>query len=169
MEDVYLGLGSNIEPKVEYLKKAVIKLAEHDKIVVKKTSSLYLTKAYGYQDQADFINAVVHLKTALNPEKMLQTVLQIEKDLGRVRTKKWGPRTIDIDILFFGDLEYQSNDLIIPHPEIKKRAFVLIPLIEAAENELFIENMKIEKWLERLDYDQNEVQYYAEFPKLNLI
>ena len=168
MKSVYLGLGSNIEPKVEYLKKAVEKLAAEPEIILEKTSSLYLTKAYGYQDQADFINAVVYLKTSLTPEKLLKTVLKIESDLGRIRTQKWGPRTIDIDILFYNKLEYQSQDLIIPHPEIKKRAFVLIPLIEAAEDKLFIEDLSIKKWLQKLDYDQDEIKFYDEFPNIKL-
>lgn len=168
MKSVYLGLGSNIEPKVEYLKKAVKKLAAEAEINLEKTSSLYLTKAYGYEDQADFINAVVYLKTSLTPEKLLETVLKIESDLGRVRTKKWGPRTIDIDILFYNNLEYESQDLVIPHPEIKKRAFVLIPLIEAAETELFIEGLSIKKWLQKLDYAQEEVEFFKEFPSINL-
>jgi len=168
MKTVYLGLGSNIEPKVEYLKKAVIKLSSEAKINIKKTSSLYLTKAYGYEEQADFINAVVCLKTELGPEKLLEKILQIEGELGRVRTKKWGPRTIDIDILFYDNLEYQSQDLIIPHPEIRKRAFVLIPLVEAAEEELFIDNINITKWLDKLDYSSDEVEFYNEFPELNL-
>jgi len=167
MKSVYLGLGSNIEPKVEYLKKAVEKLAAEPEIILEKTSSLYLTKAYGYQDQADFINAVVYLKTSLTPEKLLKTVLKIESDLGRVRNKKWGPRTIDIDILFYNKLEYQSQDLIIPHPEIKKRAFVLIPLIEVAADKLFIEDVSIKKWLQKLDYDQDEIKFYDEFPNIN--
>lgn len=168
MKAVYLGLGSNIEPKVEYLKKAVKKLAAETEIILEKTSSLYSTKAYGYEDQADFINAVVYLKTSLTPEKLLQTVLKIESDLGRVRIKKWGPRTIDIDILFYNKLKYQSQDLIIPHPEIKKRAFVLIPLIEVAEDQLFIEEISIKKWLHKLDYNQEEIKFYGEFPDLNL-
>jgi len=168
MKSVYLGLGSNIEPKVEYLKKAVEKIAAEPEIILEKTSSLYLTKAYGYQDQADFINAVVYLKTSLTPEKLLKTVLKIESDLGRVRTQKWGPRTIDIDILFYNKLEYQSQDLIIPHPEIKKRAFVLIPLIEVAEDPLFIEDIVIKKWLQKLDYDQDEIKFYDEFPNIKL-
>ncbi len=168
MRSVYLGLGSNIEPKVEYLKKAAQKLAAEPEIILEKTSSLYLTKAYGYQDQADFINSVVYLKTSLKPEKLLKTVLKIESDLGRVRSKKWGPRTIDIDILFYNNLKYESQDLIIPHPEIKKRAFVLIPLIEIAETELLIDNISIEKWLQKLDYNEEEVKFYNEFPNINL-
>jgi 2-amino-4-hydroxy-6-hydroxymethyldihydropteridine diphosphokinase len=168
MKSVYLGLGSNIEPKVEYLKNAVKKLAAKEKIIINKTSSLYLTKAYGYEAQADFINAVVYLKTSLIPEKLLKTVLQIESELGRVRTQKWGPRTIDIDILFYDDLEYQTEDLIIPHPEIRKRAFVLIPLIEVAEDEIFIKDISIKKWLQKLDYDVNEIKFHDKFPNLNL-
>lgn len=168
MKSIYLGLGSNIEPKVEHLKKAVEKLSAEPEIVLKKTSSLYLTKAYGYEDQADFINAVVYLKTSLAPKKLLETVLKIETDLGRVRNKKWGPRTIDIDILFYNNLKYQSQNLIIPHPEIKKRAFVLIPLIEIAETELIIEDFSIKKWLQKLDYDKEEIKFYDVFPNLNL-
>lgn len=168
METVYLGLGSNIDPKVEYLKKAVLKLSDLPEIKIQKTSSLYLTKAYGYEDQADFINAVICLKTKLKPEKLLEQILQIESELGRFRTKKWGPRTIDIDILFYDNLKYQSQDLIIPHPEIRKRAFVLIPLIEAAEEELFIDDLSLNKWLEKLDYSSDEVKFYDKFPELNL-
>lgn len=123
-----------------------------------------MTKPYGYEKQADFINAVVFLKTPLMPEKLKKIIVNIEDELGRVRTKKKGPQKIDIDILFYNQLNYQSGNLTIPRPGITKKAFVLIPLIEVAEQELFIENVSIEKWLQKLNYKSDEVKLFGDFP-----
>ncbi|MCC3144115.1 2-amino-4-hydroxy-6-hydroxymethyldihydropteridine diphosphokinase [Halanaerobium sp. Z-7514] len=168
MPEVYLGLGSNIEPRLEYLKKAAEKLRDEKNINLEKTSSVYLTKPYGNLEQEDFLNAVILIKTPLNPEELLKKVLEIERKLGRVRAIEWGPRKIDIDILFYDKLYYQSQKLQIPHPEIKNRAFVMIPLLELIEEEeLLLEGKDIHFWLEKLEIDEDEVKLYSEFPDLS--
>lgn len=167
MTEAYLGLGSNIEPRMEYLKNAAEKLNAHQKIRVKEKSSVYITKPYGYQEQDDFLNAVVLIDTALKAEELLKSILQIEKDMGRTREKEWGPRKIDIDILFYNQLQYESDDLVIPHPEITKRAFVMIPLLEIAEaGKLTIAEKPIKEWLQELNYDSQDVKLYSKFPDL---
>ncbi|ADQ14403.1 2-amino-4-hydroxy-6-hydroxymethyldihydropteridine diphosphokinase [Halanaerobium hydrogeniformans] len=166
MPDVFLGLGSNIEPRSEYLKKAAAELAELKAVRVKKTSSVYVTKPYGGVEQADFLNAVILINTSLNPEELLKKILEIEKKLGRVRDIEWGPRKIDIDILFYDKLYYQSPNLQIPHPEIKKRAFVIIPLLEIiGEKKLLIEGKDLNYWLNQLEMDEDEIKLYSDFPE----
>jgi 2-amino-4-hydroxy-6-hydroxymethyldihydropteridine diphosphokinase len=95
-------------------------------------SSLYRTSAWGLTDQADFINQVILLETNLYPEDILTEIQAIEKELGRERTITWGPRTLDLDILFIDQLIIQTTDLRIPHPHIQDRKFILIPLQEIA-------------------------------------
>lgn len=124
-----LLLGSNLGNRTEILKSAIKMLEEY---VGKTTavSSLYETLAWGIEDQPAFLNQVVILKTALSPEKLLVVINKIEKDLGRVRHKKWGERLIDIDILYYQDLIMKTDRLVIPHPEIANRKFTLVPLVE---------------------------------------
>ncbi len=161
MNKVYLGLGSNIEPRIDFLQEAVEKLADNEKIKIIKKSSVYQTKPYGYLEQEDFLNAVILIKTSLDPKELLERVLKIEKEIGRVRDEIWGPRKIDIDILLYDKIKYESSNLILPHPEIKKRAFVMIPLLEIADSDsLLIEGKKVEYWLEELDYPEDDVELF---------
>ncbi|HTJ10440.1 MAG TPA: 2-amino-4-hydroxy-6-hydroxymethyldihydropteridine diphosphokinase [Dinghuibacter sp.] len=95
-------------------------------------SSLYSTAPWGVTDQPDFLNQVLIITTALPPDAVLRTILSIEESLGRVRTTKWAPRPIDIDILFYGSLVIDTPSLVVPHPEIPNRRFVLAPLTEVA-------------------------------------
>lgn len=161
MNKVYLGLGSNIEPRLDFLQEAVEKIANTEEIKIIKKSSIYQTKPYGYLEQEDFLNAVILIETSLAPEELLERVLEIEKEIGRVRDEVWGPRKIDIDILLYDKIKYDSSNLIIPHPEIKKRAFVMIPLLEIADsNSLVIDGKKVEHWLEDLDYSEEDVELF---------
>jgi len=95
-------------------------------------SSLYETAPWGYTNQPAFLNAVAQLETKLDPEPLLQQLLQIENQLGRVREVHWGPRVIDLDLLVYDNLSYTSSSLILPHPLLTQRAFVLVPLVEIA-------------------------------------
>jgi 2-amino-4-hydroxy-6-hydroxymethyldihydropteridine diphosphokinase len=167
MSKAYLGLGSNIEPRLEFLRTAAYKINKNSQIEIKKESSVYITKPYGYLEQEDFLNAVLLIETFLNPEKLLDAILNIEKEMGREREIEWGPRKIDIDILFYDSIIYQSSDLIIPHPEIEKRAFVMIPLLEICEEELYLKGKNLNYWLNQLDYDEEEVKIYSDFPEYN--
>lgn len=129
MKEVYLLLGSNLGDSKKKLSDA-LKIIEEKLGSVIRSSSLYQTAAWGKTDQPDFINQVVCLRTKLPPRQLLEQILVIENQLGRIRAEKWSSRTIDIDILFYGDLIVQEKDLIIPHPFLHLRKFTLLPLCE---------------------------------------
>ncbi|MFQ3548270.1 MAG: 2-amino-4-hydroxy-6-hydroxymethyldihydropteridine diphosphokinase [Armatimonadota bacterium] len=132
LKDSYLSLGSNIEDKVSNINNAIKLIDTLETTNVIKTSSLYETKPVGFLDQPDFINAVIHIKTMLEPVELLEKLLEIEQNLGRVRTIRYGPRVIDIDILTYNNIKIKSDKLIVPHPEILNRAFILVPFEEIA-------------------------------------
>lgn len=124
----YIGVGSNIGDREYHIKGAVEALKAHPLIKVKKVSDLIVTKPYGGVEQEDFLNGALELETLLNPEELLETLHEIENAEGRKRDIHWGPRTLDLDILFFDDLRYRSETLVIPHPDLQNRRFVLEPL-----------------------------------------
>lgn len=126
----YLCLGSNIGDRSANLHKAVMLL--DPKVRVKALSSIYQTEPWGYSDQPTFLNQVTRIDTDLEPFELLEFVKEIECSLGRQETFRYGPRLIDLDILFYDDLILDTPQLTIPHPRIKERAFVLIPLAEIA-------------------------------------
>ncbi len=128
----YIAIGSNIEDREDYLKKIVGELKKQSKVLI--CSSLYETEPVGYADQNWFLNGVVKVETHLTPSTLLEFVLAIEKMLNRVRTIQNGPRTVDLDILFYEDKIVQEENLQIPHPRLHERAFVLIPLKEIASD-----------------------------------
>ncbi|ADL41567.1 2-amino-4-hydroxy-6-hydroxymethyldihydropteridine pyrophosphokinase [Caldicellulosiruptor obsidiansis OB47] len=125
---VFLGLGSNLGDRGENIKKAIEHLK--DKIRIEKVSSIIETEPYGFVDQPKFLNCVLKGTTVLSPLELLEFVLDIENKMGRKRLFKWGPRNIDIDILFYDDCVIDTENLKIPHPELHKRLFVLEPLCE---------------------------------------
>lgn len=129
---MYIALGSNIEPKVEYLERANLLLGANDAIQVIKASSIYQTEPVGYTDQDVFLNQVVQIKTTLTPQELLKAIQNVEEELGRKRDIRWGPRTIDLDILLYNHDNIESENLIIPHPRMVERAFVLVPFNELA-------------------------------------
>lgn len=126
----YLGLGSNLGNRWEQLERAIELLRHTDGLDIIKRSSVYQTKPVGYLDQPDFYNLVVEIKTTLDPEMLLSCILKIEKKMDRVRMVRWGPRTIDIDILLYEEHMIIQENLQIPHPNMFDRGFVLIPLFE---------------------------------------
>ena len=131
MKRVYLSLGSNIGDREGNLRKAVERLAGRE-IRVLHTSRIYETEPVDYIDQAWFLNQVVEAETALFPMQLLTRIGRVERELGRTRTVRNGPRTIDIDILFYGAATVETARLEIPHPRIAQRRFVLAPLAELA-------------------------------------
>ncbi|MBK8970759.1 MAG: 2-amino-4-hydroxy-6-hydroxymethyldihydropteridine diphosphokinase [Hahellaceae bacterium] len=132
MRTVYLGFGSNLESPCSQIVRAVTLLAASAGLKLLACSSLYRTPPMGPQDQAWFINAVAQFSTSLTPEDLLATTQQLERTLGRIKTRHWGPRVIDIDILMF-EGEQRSNDTLnLPHPGLSQRAFVVLPLLEIA-------------------------------------
>ncbi|HEY0798848.1 MAG TPA: 2-amino-4-hydroxy-6-hydroxymethyldihydropteridine diphosphokinase [Candidatus Baltobacteraceae bacterium] len=124
----YLGIGSNVGDPVANVKRAIVSLASLGRLVA--WSSLYRTKAWGVREQADFINAAVALETELPPIELLAALKELERNLGRTPTYRWGPRTIDLDILTYGGFTIELPDLVIPHPRLFERAFALAPLAE---------------------------------------
>ncbi|EKO1913014.1 2-amino-4-hydroxy-6-hydroxymethyldihydropteridine diphosphokinase [Clostridium botulinum] len=133
MHKAYVAFGSNIGDKKDYIKRALEKIEERE-IKIIKVSPIYETEPYGVLDQDSFINGVVKIETNLIPENLIEVLLDIEKQLNRVRERRWGPRTIDLDIIFYDDLIINKNNLIIPHKDMENREFVLKPLCDIDEN-----------------------------------
>jgi 2-amino-4-hydroxy-6-hydroxymethyldihydropteridine diphosphokinase len=130
----FLGLGSNLGDRTSYLEDAVQKLGSHHLITICSRSSMHDTFPVGEIEQPNFLNMVVEIETSLLPKELLEVCLSIEKANGRVRSSKWGPRTLDIDILFYSNDIIEIDGLHIPHPEAHHRLFVLKPMAEIAEN-----------------------------------
>ena len=134
---VYLSLGSNIGKREEYIQKAIETIEKTEGIEVLKKSELYETTPVGYLEQDLFLNAVIKIETNFSAREILRIINKIEVELDRKREIRWGPRTIDIDILIFSDKKINEPDLIVPHKEILNRLFVLVPLIEIYDEEFF--------------------------------
>ncbi|MGH2319779.1 2-amino-4-hydroxy-6-hydroxymethyldihydropteridine diphosphokinase [Planococcus sp. SE5232] len=130
MNQSYLSLGSNMGNRFEMLKQAVSLLANHAAVKVIHISSLYETDPVGYTDQEPFLNMVVELETELEALALLDICQEIEESLQRKRLVRWGPRTIDLDILLYNQDKFETERLTVPHPRMHERAFVLIPLLE---------------------------------------
>lgn len=131
---VYLALGSNMGDKEDYINGAIHALKEHPQIKVNKISDMIVTKPYGGVKQDDFLNGALEAETLLSPEELLEACHDIEDAANRRRTIHWGPRTLDIDILFYDKLIFESDTLVIPHPDLENRDFVLKPMNMLAPN-----------------------------------
>lgn len=142
MNICYLGLGSNQKSPERQLRQAIRAIRALRSTSLTKVSRFHWTKAWGLQGQQDFCNAVVEIHTTLAPLQLLRACQQIEKQQGRVRKKRWGPRIIDIDILTYANKAIQINNLTIPHPYIASRDFVLQPLSEVCEINLINQLVK---------------------------
>ncbi len=127
---IFILLGSNMGDRQQMLANAIQQITRF--ATIKRSSSVYVTAAWGNVRQPDFYNQAVELETLLSPEELLQEVLSIERQLGRERKEKWGSRTIDIDLLLFGEVVLQTPTLTLPHPELPNRRFALVPLNELA-------------------------------------
>lgn len=127
-----LGLGSNIGDKPGNVRAALARLAAENICKIAAVSSIYRTAPWGYLDQESFANACALAQTKLAPQALLMEIKRIEAEMGREKTLRWGPRLIDIDILFYGNAPLATPDLILPHKELFNRAFVLVPLAEIA-------------------------------------
>lgn len=132
LHKAYILLGSNQNKPAQQLKKAIRHIEKFGEI--DRISSIYQTAAWGLEDQPDFLNQIVILQTHFNAEELMQQLLKIESKMGRVRTIKNAPRTIDLDILFFDKELHHLSNLIVPHPRIQDRRFVLIPMNELSPN-----------------------------------
>lgn len=127
---VYIGFGSNLGYREGNIATALRLLADAPSVKMEAVSSLYESEPVGPVDQPWFLNGVARIQTELEPLALLELLQAIEERLGRKRGVRWGPRTIDLDILLYGDLVMDDHRLIIPHPELEKRGFVLRPLVE---------------------------------------
>lgn len=158
---VFLSLGSNMGDREKYLKRAVEDISYLDNVNMGKVSNIYETDPLGYSKQKCFLNIVMSIYTKLNAESLLIQLQRIEETLDRKRVVKWGPRTIDIDILLFDLLKLDLEHLKIPHPLMFERAFVLIPLKEIYnKNEIF--GVDIDEAISK--YSENQgVRYYKKF------
>lgn len=130
MPNAYIGIGSNQGNRIDYCDRAITAITKF--AVIKSLSSVYETEPAGVIDQPDFINCVVEIETGLDPYELLSKLLDVENELGRKRVGAGGPRTIDLDLIFYGDLTIEGEDLVIPHPRAHLRRFVLEPLCEIA-------------------------------------
>lgn len=157
MVKAYLSLGSNIGNRADFLSKAIKELDSHQEISVTKISSLYETTPVGFLDQQNFLNIVAEINTTLSPLELLSFNQKIEKKLNRIKEIHWGPRTIDIDIVTYGDEIIESEKLTIPHKEAINRAFVLIPLAEITNNDFSINTKKIKEILKKIPHDKNTI------------
>lgn len=155
---VYVALGSNLGDREKNIENALDEIGRLEGTRIIKCSSIYETEPVGYVDQGRFLNAAAMVMTMLSPLELLVKFQEIEKELGRTRDIHWGPRTIDIDILLYGDLKMDLPELIIPHPRMDQRGFVLIPLEEIYESRVLM-GEDIIKLIDGCD-DKNGVKLY---------
>lgn len=131
---VFLSIGSNMGDKRGYIQGALQALKEHPLIFVRRVSDLIVTAPYGGVEQEDFLNGAIEIETLLTPYELLEALHEIEAAAGRVRELRWGPRTLDLDIIFYDKLAYEDDELVIPHQDMENRRFVLEPLKMLAPN-----------------------------------
>lgn len=134
MSIAYIALGSNLNQPIEQLQSALQAINRLPQTQLLNVSSFYQSKPLGPQDQPDYLNAVACIETTLQPIALLDALQYIENEQGRVRLRRWGERTLDLDILLYDNLQLQSERLTIPHYDMKNREFVMIPLLEIAPN-----------------------------------
>ena len=155
---VYLSLGSNIGNRQEYIESAIELVGKREGIEILKKSGLYETSPVGYVEQDLFLNAVIKIETDFSEREILKIINKIENELDRKREIRWGPRTIDIDILIFSDKKINETDLIIPHKEMLNRLFVLVPLIEIYDGEYFEKEKIIERIEELVEVGNQKIE-----------
>ena len=134
MDDVYLSLGSNIGNRELFLHEAIQALGNDSNVLIEKTAGFYETSPVGNVEQRAFVNTAVKIATTYTPDQLIKLIHEIEQGLHRTRTIHWGPRTIDIDIIFFGNQQISTKELTIPHPEAFNRLFVLVPILELIDD-----------------------------------
>ncbi|MCQ8105611.1 2-amino-4-hydroxy-6-hydroxymethyldihydropteridine diphosphokinase [Methylomonas sp. SURF-2] len=134
----YIGLGSNLDDPLQQVRAAALEIGEISEIYHPTLSPLYSSQPVGPRDQPDYVNAVMRIQTTLSPPALLRQLQAIENRHGRVRSTRWGARTLDLDILLYDNLILDQADLIVPHPEMAKRGFVLYPLADIAPADLCV-------------------------------
>ena len=159
MVQASLGLGSNIGDRKQQLLKAIDLIGNIKGIKVTKQSSIYETAPIGYTDQPNFLNLCLEIETELSPQQLLKHCLDIEQQLHRVREIRWGPRTLDIDILLYSDDIIETDNLSVPHPRMQERAFVLIPLNDIASDK---QNPRLNQKIQDLVFPDDTVKKYKD-------
>jgi 2-amino-4-hydroxy-6-hydroxymethyldihydropteridine diphosphokinase len=150
MGRIFIGLGSNLGDRAAYLHRALSELGELHQTTVKKLSSVYETEPVGVKDQPKFLNLVAELDSMLRPDDLVRELKEIEHRVGRTLREHWGPREIDLDLLYYGGEMLNETALQVPHPEISNRRFVLVPLKEiAAEFQDPLRHLSVEDLLQR--------------------
>jgi len=157
---IALGLGSNLGNRAENIMNALNCLCANYPITLLQVSSLYETAPVGFLNQPSFLNAVAEIQTLLDPLSLLEACLQTEKLLGRIRDIKWGPRSIDIDLLLYHAIRLESEALTLPHPFLHERRFVLEPLLEIAQDAMLVDGQTAAQMLTQLE-DKAEVKFYG--------
>jgi 2-amino-4-hydroxy-6-hydroxymethyldihydropteridine diphosphokinase len=157
---ILLGLGSNMGDRKQNILAAIDKMNANTQITVKKISSIYETEPYGLKNQANYLNGVVEISTNLSPEELLDACLLIEKELGRTRNVHWGPRTIDIDLLIYHNATLSLPKLILPHPYLALRRFVLVPMLNIT-NAVILNGCNVQQLLDVCS-DDGKVEIYEE-------
>lgn len=132
-KEAYIGIGSNLGEREAFLQQAVDELADHSEVDVVRVSDVYETDPVGYTDQGSFLNMVAVVRTSLQPALLHKHMKHIEDRLGRVRVVRFGPRTVDLDLLLVDDTELHDPELTVPHPRMWERAFVLVPLLDVTK------------------------------------
>lgn len=149
---VFIGIGTNQGDKLANIRFALSEIDQLDSSSVEKISSIYETLPMGEVQQENFLNAVIKIKTILSIERLFLFLKSTEKKAGRIKRERWGPRELDLDILFYDDIIYNENELIIPHSGIIERDFVLVPLIEIEPNLIHpISKVALSEFLKRLE------------------
>lgn len=151
MKEAYVALGSNIEGPIAQIEQAMLGLSEIPQTTILVKSSLYRTPPWGKTDQPEFINAVVKIKTQCSAHELLSYLQAIEKNQKKKKTEQWGPRTIDCDLILYGNEVMESATLTLPHPRMLSRGFVLVPLAEIAPTLIFPSGKSIAELLVQCD------------------
>jgi 2-amino-4-hydroxy-6-hydroxymethyldihydropteridine diphosphokinase len=149
----YLGIGSNLGDRFGHLQAGVSSLAGEEGVEVVAVSSVYRTEPVGGPEQPEFLNAVVTIDTTLPPRELLTLAQRIEDERDRLRKERWGPRTLDVDILLYGDITLREVDLEIPHPRLAERGFALEPLLEVEPDAVLPDGTPLADLLDRLTDD----------------
>ena len=154
MSKVYIGLGSNKGERKEFLQHALTEIENNSGLSILDISSIYETKPYGVTEQPNYLNAVLLIETEYSLLEIYHKVKKIEKIVGRIESKRWGPREIDLDIILYDSMIYRDELIEIPHKEYSKRDFVLVPLLEISPDIIDpITNESVKIFLEKLDQE----------------
>ena len=154
MSIVYIALGSNLNMPIQQLKLAIQTMADLPDTEIKKVSSLYQSQPLGPQDQPDYVNAVACLETGLSPLALLYALQNIENEQGRIRLRRWGERTLDLDILLYDNQIIHNEHLTVPHYDMQNREFVIVPLYEISPELILPDGVSLQQLVKRFSSHQ---------------